>query len=43
MLSTLPLNKDEEGRIILPFGQNMRLTQRDGVYFMAMKKGKRNG
>lgn len=41
MLSILPLNKDENGDYILPFGNKIRLKNRQGVYYIGLKEENR--
>lgn len=42
LMDTVDLNKDDDGLIILPFGQNIRLVERGGYLFAAVKKPKSN-
>lgn len=41
MLGVLPINKDENGDYILPFGNNIRLKERKGLYYIGMKQEKK--
>lgn len=41
MLGVLPINKDENGDYILPFGNNIRLKERKGLFYIGMKQEKK--
>lgn len=40
LMDTVELNKDDDGLTILPFGQNIRLVEKGGYFFAALKKAK---
>lgn len=38
LVETMPLNADENGQLILPFGNNIRLKQKGQAYYIGVKE-----